>query len=208
MAVKPVGIPTAFFLEPVLLQGREDSRHWRRALATIPPAVMMRLKALVSDGFRGAKRIARTHRWVLQGCHRHLDAMLWGKSKQHKRRLRGGAVRKAIIKAVREARTTPDPRRVEELYQVLQHCAKQPDLTVRIRGTVRRFLHDLTLYRTYLDYPELSLPTTTNAVESRNSRLREVLKCVNSPAAAALRVQTYTRLHPSITCNHRENPQN
>lgn len=208
VAVKPAGMSVAFFLEPVLLPGREDYRHWCQALAAIPHRITQRIRAFVSDGFLGSKRIAHTNGWVLQRCHRHLDAILWGCSaRPRKRRLRGGKVRKAIIKAVREIRTTPDRRRVDELRQTLRSYIEQPDLTARIRGIVRRFLHELILFRAYLDYPELTLPTTTNAVESRNSLLRDILRCVNSPSAALLRVQAYARLRPTITCNGHENPQ-
>jgi len=208
MAVKPAGISIGFFLEPVLIPGREEYRHWCQALATIPDWIRERVRALVSDGLPGFKRIAATNGWVLQRCHRHLDVFLWGCSSPYrKHRLSGGKLREVIIKAVREIRTTPDRRRVDELREVLLDCSRQPELAVRVRGIVRRLLHDLVLFRTYLDYPELTLPTTTNAVESRNSLLRNILRCVNNPSAALLRVRAYTRQHPTITCNGHENPQ-
>lgn len=208
LVVKPAGASIGFFLEPVLISGREEYRNWCQALATIPDRVREHIRALVSDGFPGSRRIAAAHGWVPQRCHRHLDTMLWGCSAPYKkRRLRGGTLREVIIRAVREIRTTADQRRVDELREVLLDCSQQPELTLRVRGIVRRFLHDLALFRSYLDYPELTLPTTTNAVESRNSLLRGILECVNSPSAALLRVRAYTRQHPTITCNGHENPQ-
>lgn len=208
LAVKPVQLPVAFFLDPVLTPGREDAAGWQQALASIPVDVNRRIRGIVADGFRGSKLVARERGWVLQRCHRHLDVLLRGSTGRRKRRLRGGEVRGKIIAAVREARTTPDPKRVAELRSLLREQAAYPDLTVRIRGAVRRFLHDLEHYRAYLNYPDLALPVTTNAVESRNSRLRDVLRCINSPEAALLRLRTYTRLHPTIRCNCPKIPQN
>jgi len=207
MAVKPTDASTAFFLDPVLIQGPENGANWALALATLPPAVAARVRALVTDGFGGHKREARGRGWLVQRCHRHLDAILWGVYARRKRRLRGGKIRKAIYDAVVEIRSTADLRRVAELGLALRRYARHPDLTDRIRGVVRRLLHDLASFRTYLDYPELNLPTTTNAVESRNNLMREVLSCVNNPTAALLRARAYTRLHPSITCNSHENQQ-
>src|SRR3989338_8560958 len=63
MAVKPVYSNRAFFLDPVLLQGKESYERWRVALATIPPETKKCVKAFVSDGFRGSKLIAREHGW-------------------------------------------------------------------------------------------------------------------------------------------------
>lgn len=207
MAVKPIDMPTAFFLDPVLIPGRESGPNWEQALATIPPAIGGRIRAIVTDGFSGHKRAAGVRGWLVQRCHRHLEKALWGVHTKQKCRLRGGEVRKEIYGAAMEIRSTPDRGRVAELYQSLRRLAAHPDISARIRGTVRRTLYNLASFRTYLDYPELHLPTTTNAVESRNSLLRRVLSCVNSPAAALLRARAYTRLHPTITCNGPENPQ-
>lgn len=200
MAVKPVGARTAFFLDPVVLPGRECGRNWLCAMATIPVAVTARIRALVADGYSGCKMAARRRQWVLQLCHRHLDARLLGRP-GHRRRVHGEATRQAVLAAIREVRSTRDPLRITVLSQVLAEHVRHPDLSSRTAGVVRRFLHDVLLYRTYIDYPGLELPTTTNALESRHSQLRNVLRGVNNPAAAALRVRTYTRLHPTITCN-------
>jgi len=207
MAVKPVGMRTAFFLEPVMLAGRECAQNWLCAMALIPPAVSARIRALVADGFSGCKMVARRHRWVLQRCHRHLDSKLLGKL-GHRRTVRGEAIREAALAAISEVRSTRDAARIAALQQTLAEHARHPDIVGRIPGIVRRFLHDIALYRAYLDHSDLELPTTTNAIESRHDQLREILSCVNNPTAAALRIKAYTRLHPTITCNSHENPQN
>jgi hypothetical protein len=200
MAVKPVGMPLGFFLDPVMLEGRECARLWLCALATVPPTIHSRVRGLVADGFLGCKAIACRNRWVLQQCHRHLDAKLLGRLGR-RRRVRGEVVRTAALEMIREVRTTTDPIRMATLQHALAEHARRPELTSRIAGAVRRFLHDVALFRAYLDHPELELPTTTNAVESRHSQLRGVVLGANNPQAAILRIKAYLRLHPSITCN-------
>ncbi len=207
MAVKPTGTQTAYFLDPVMLAGREDAKNWLAAMATIPPAVGGRIHALVTDGFRGAKMITRQRHWVLQLCHRHLDAKLLGKPGR-RRKVRGEAVRGMVSAMIREARSTTDQARMVALQEALADCARHPDLSSRIRGIIRRFLHDIALYRAYLAHVELQLPTTTNAIESRHSQLREVVIGANRPLATELRLRAYTRLNPTITCNGHEIPQN
>jgi len=72
MVVKPIRSHQAFFLDPVLLPGKESYERWREALATIPPQIKKRVLAFVSDGFRGSKLITREHGWIHQRCHFHL----------------------------------------------------------------------------------------------------------------------------------------
>ena len=207
MAVKPVGVPTAFFLDPLMLEGEERLQNWQLALATIPPDVYGRIRALVADGFSGCKAIARHHRWVIQMCHQHLDSRLLGRP-GHRRAVRGAAVRSAAVEMIQQARTTTDGHQLAILQQALSEYAHHPDLTARISGVIRRFLHDIALFRAYLDHRELDLSTTTNSLECRHGQLRLTVRGMNNPQAVALRVMSFTRLHPTITCNGHKTPQN
>jgi hypothetical protein len=207
MAVKPAGLPRAFFLDPVMLPGKETVQCWRQALTTIPDGIRPRIKALVCDGITGYKSLARSNGWLLQRCHRHLDVVLSGKLRYRTRKLRGGEVRAAIYSAICEARITADLQRLGQLQSDLKSHARHPDISCRVRGVAREFLRGLLSFRTYLDYPELQLPATTNCLESRHKQLRPIVRGVNRPAAALLRIRAYTRMRPTIACNHTQNPQ-
>ena len=207
MAVKPAGAPIAFFLDPLMLEGEERLPSWQQALATIPPSICGRIRALVADGFAGCKAIARQHRWALQLCHQHLDTRLLGRP-GHRRTVRGGLVRSAAVELIRQVRTTTDETQLAISLQTLSEHARHPDLTARVSGVIRRFLHDVALFRAYLDHRELGLPTTTNALECRHGQLRLIMRGINNPQSAALRIRSFTRLHPTITCNGSQNPQN
>lgn len=207
MAAKPVGVPTAFFLDPLMLEGEERLKSWQLALATIPPDVYGRIRALVADGFSGCKATARHHRWVIQMCHQHLDSRLLGRP-GHRRAVQGAAVRSTAVEMIQQARTTTDGHQLAVLQQALSEYAHHLDLTARISGVIRRFLHDIVLFRAYLDHRELELPTTTNSLECRHGQLRLTVRGMNNPQAVALRVRSFTRLHPTITCNGHKTPQN
>mgnify|MGYP001607948027 FL=1 len=58
VAVKPMRYRRAFFLDPVLLEGKEGYGRWRIAMDRIPQSVKKQVQAFVSDGFRGSKLIA------------------------------------------------------------------------------------------------------------------------------------------------------
>jgi len=64
----------AYFLDPVLLAGRETGNGWIEALSRMPTEIGNRVLALVSDGFRGLCHLAKEKSWVIQRCHFHLLA--------------------------------------------------------------------------------------------------------------------------------------
>jgi len=108
MAVKPVKSHRAFFLDPVLLEGKESYERWRVALATISPEVKKQIKAFVSDGFRGSKLIAREHGWIHQRCHFHLLMALIRRRGRRSYRTRGAGIRERLLEVIRIMLTTPN----------------------------------------------------------------------------------------------------
>jgi hypothetical protein len=69
---------------------------------------------------------------------------------------------------------------------------------------VRKFLRDLTFYRSYRQPPELGLPRTTNTVESMGRLIREMLRrsrAGSNPASLSLWVTALIRLRPTLICN-------
>jgi hypothetical protein len=69
---------------------------------------------------------------------------------------------------------------------------------------LRQLLVDLPFYRSYLAYPNLGLPLTTNAIESMCRFAREMLRSSragSSPKLLLLWTTALIRLRPTITCN-------
>jgi len=206
MAVKPVTASMAYFLDPVLLPGRESARDWRVALATLPPEVETRIVALVSDGVRGSHTVARQHGWIHQRCHFHLIAQLQGRRGRYTR-LPSAPVREAIYQATRAALVTRSPRRLTQLRTHLARFTQRADCPRRFQMFARDFLRHLDAFRAYLNDEDLHLPTTTNVVESMVRRLRDRIRPLSTPASLQRWATAIIRLHPVMVCNgHRNQP--
>jgi hypothetical protein len=201
MALKPVTENTAYLLDPVQRCGRENATGWQAAVDTIPWAIKDRVKALISDGLPGFETVAGRPGWINQFCHWHLLSALEGKLGRHRRQLGSRWLRERIYQAVVEAIKTTDPSRLAELCNQLKQLAGRWDCTHKLRWAVNQFLRRTDSFRAYLQHPELRLPTTTCALESAHSLLREAIGCVNNPQSLLLRATAFIRLHPAITCN-------
>ena len=201
MAVKPVKSHRAFFLDPVLLQGKESYERWRTVAAAIPQETKKRVKAFVSDGFRGSKLIAREHSWVHQRCHFHLLMALIRRHGRRSYRVRGSGIRERLLGAVRILLTTTDAVMKRKQTFKAQRLLSHPLCPPWIRKQTIEFLRTLDDFRAYLLYPSLNLPATTNAVESAGKLIRKATSTARTPESVLLRATAFLRLRKSITCN-------
>lgn len=201
MAVKPVHSHRAYFLKPVLLQGKESYERWRQALATIPPETERRIQAFVSDGFRGSKLAAREHGWVHQRCHFHLLMALIRRHGRRSYRIKGAGIREKLLGVVRVLLTTTDTVMKRTHILRAQRLLAHPLCPPWIRKQTIEFLRTLDDFRAYLIYPELNLPATTNAIESGGKIIRKVTSTARTPQSVLLRTTAFLRLKKFITCN-------
>lgn len=201
MAVKPVRSHRAFFLDPVLLPGRESYERWRQALATIPLDTKKLIRAFVSDGFRGSKLIAREHGWLHQRCHFHLLMALIRKHGRRSYQIKGAGIREKLLDAVRLLIATSDHSILREQKRQAQRLLAHPLCPPWIRKQTIEFLRTLDDFRAYLICPELNLPATTNAIESSGKIIRKATSTARTPQSVLLRATTFLRLRRSITCN-------
>jgi hypothetical protein len=201
MAMKPVKSHRAFFLDPVLLQGKECYERWRMALATIPPETKKRVKSFVSDGFRGSKLIAREHGWIHQRCHFHLLMALIRRRGRRSYRTRGAGVREKLLGVIRTLLTTQDSAALKRQTIKARLLISHPLCPPWIRIQTVEFLRTLDDFRAYLIRPELNLPTTTNSIESTGKLVRKATSTARTPQSVLLRATAFLRLRKSITCN-------
>ena len=201
MAVKPVKSHRAFFLDPILLQGKESYERWRMALATIPPETEKRVKAFVSDGFRGSKLITREHGWIHQRCHFHLLMALIRRHGRRSYRVKGAGIRERLLSVVRILLTTADVMTKRKQTLKAQRLLSHPLCPPWIRIQTVEFLRTLDDFRAYLTHPELNLPTTNNSIESSGKIIRKATSTARTPQSVLLRATAFLRLKKSITCN-------
>lgn len=210
LAARPIDSKVACLLDPVMLVGKEYEKTWREAIKTsVVPEMLPRIRALVADGFKGARAIAADHGWVYQRCHWHLLSTLGVFGVRKNRHLRGRVARDAATRLMQAILY----ERNEQLVQQL--CADLSDLVSdrrlvrrRTRYVISNFLRDVDHFRAYLHHPELRLPTTTGTMESFHAKVRPIASRVNSIESILNRAKCLVRLDPTITCNGHTDPQN
>lgn len=201
MAVKPIRFHRAFFLDPVLLPGKESYERWRQAFTTIPLDTKRRIRAFVSDGFRGSKLIAKEHGWIHQRCHFHLLMALIRRHGRRSYRIKGSGIREKLLGVVRVLLTTTDAVMKRKHICKAQRLLSHPLCPPWIRKQTIEFLRTLDDFRAYLTYPELNLPATTNAIESTGKLIRKATSTARTPQSVLLRATAFLRLRKAITCN-------
>ena len=195
----------AYFLDPILLQGRESGDGWREALSSIHQDIENRILALVSDGFRGLCALAKENKWVNQRCHFHLILQFKIQLGDWKNLPDSPYRKEVLIKVYKLLRTINNEQKyTEELYEMLidKVCPR------RYRMVGMEFLRRSDDFRAYIKYPELHLPHTTNCIESFNKIIRDRCKHVRTPQALKLRAVSLLRVRTTVNCNHRVFQQN
>jgi len=201
IAVKPVHSHRAFFLDPMLLPGKESYERWRAAVATIPPEIKKRILAFVSDGFRGSQLISEQNQWLHQRCHFHLlAALVRGKGKR-RYRIRSSALRDKILEATRILLYSQNTHMLARARKAIRTRITRPNCPTYVRKQALEFLEREQDFRTYLRYPKLNLPTTTNSIESTGCMMRKATSTARTPESVLLRATAFLRLKKFITCN-------
>lgn len=203
-AVRSTQDAVAHFLDPILLPGRESAEGWRTAIAAIPDDVRQRICAMVSDGLRGLPTVAEENGWMHQRCHFHLLAWFQLKHGQYFQRGNNKWLRDAVLAYVQTMLETKDRKKLREFQKELEIIIKHPDCPGYIGKRVREFLRTIDDFRTYLRYPQLNLPTTSNTVETMIRLLRGLLSRIHgtrTPNSFLKWTTSYIRYRRTLTCN-------
>lgn len=208
MAIKSYSDDVAYFLDPVLLRGKECLRNWKHVVQTIPKSLKKRIIAIISDGFNGCDHLAEEHGWIHQRCHFHLLRHLEGVRGKRKKYWNPNHSREQIYQIIRQLITVKDCSLLPELIHELRKLIENEDCPRRLRFVVNDVLRKLPAFRSYLNYPELHLPHTTNVVESMNSLLRKSTNKLNHPKSLFLWAAGYIRAKKKLFCHGTENQPN
>lgn len=194
---------------PILLPGKEGQPEWRAAIATLPPAIQRRIRALVCDGHLGLVNEAKRRGWVIQRCHFHLLAAIQGRrSRWHaSRHWREGAALYAAVKAVLDA---PADAVLDPLVRAVDDYAldtRSPQLQKILRG----FITHVEDFRNYRYHPELCLPRTSNTAESFIGCITALLgrlRGVSNVVALYCWIEALAKYKRTIQCNGFHQPNN
>lgn len=204
LALRTVRGTRARILPPILCLGKESAWQWQELIGQLPVSVRKRVKALISDHFTGVETIADKEGWLLQLCHFHLISYLYTILGGKKRTVKWRRGRFRAYRAVRALLIESDERKAARIRKRIEILMNDPQCPRRWKMRLREFLRCVHLYRTYLTHPELNLPTTTNAIENLNSRLRALAqrsRGFRTPQALERWVNAYVYFHPKVKCN-------
>lgn len=196
---------------PAFYPGIENFRQaWRVHFKNLPNDVKKRVLALVCDGNSALVSIAKQQGWILQRCHFHLKHRIANYIRtgpMARRRVLGLKIKKLVDTILLE----PDENKIigalEELKLILFKKIKSRFLKKYIRGFINNYQH----YRSYLYYPELNLPNTSNSVESLNNLVRNMqhkARGFRSKRSLEKWIIALCKFRQSITCNGKEKSTN
>lgn len=210
MALRSVSGMTARFARPIIRRENESAAGWKRAISELLPEATRRIVALVSDGLRGLRQIAKERGWQYQWCHFHLLGRLANVCGTRKRTLAWLSGRRRVEAHIRELISTESVRRVRGLRRSLAALRRDPACPRKIRMIIHEVLQHIDELRAYLDHPELRLPATSNVMESLNSRLRDLAgrsRGFRTGPALERWITAYLYFHSKSVCRPK-NPQN
>lgn len=170
--LRPVDSDQAWILPPVIVPEKESANGWEITLENIPTQLKKRIVALVCDGEPHLVFQAKQLGWLVQRCHFHLIASIKNyvtNNPLSRKRLLG----KMVLEAAHIALSTQDETTLEQALDdlmLLSKLTKNKKLKSRLTG----FVKHIDDFRTYLKYPKLNLPHTSNTVESLIQCLRDL----------------------------------
>lgn len=208
MAIKSCDDDCAWFLDPILLPGKECLRNWQNVVQTISPEIRKRIVAVISDGFNGCNCLAKKQGWILQRCHFHLLLHLQSTRGKRKKYWNSNHFREQIYQTIRTLITVKEGPAVPRLTRKLKVLVENKDCPKRLKFIVHDTLRQLDAFRSYCRFPHLHLPNTTNVVESMNSLLRKLTNRLNNPQSLLMWAKAYVRAKKKLRCQGGRNQPN
>jgi hypothetical protein len=196
MGVRPIESNQAWILEPVLLPGKETGYKWKQVIESLPEELLNRVCAMVSDGIKGGKGIAKRHNWIIQRCQFHLIALL-----KNRHGNKQDVISRGIEKRIKEILKMRDMEQIKEALLGVHQLVDAKQGTPRIKGVAREFIRLYKDFFGFLIYPEYRLPRTNNSMESYASLLRDKLYNISTSKALGLWIRGFIKLRKRIKCN-------
>lgn len=201
--LRPVESSTAVIAGTSLIRGHEQlTPGWAELFADLPTDARQRILALVCDGNQALIGLAHYYRWKLQRCQFHLLHRLQNYASVGDSN-RSNYWGEYIQQVVKEVLYTTDLERLKAALHEIQKICDQTS-SRGIKKVLSGFLTQYQDYRTYLTYPELHLPRTSNSLESLNAQFKALLGRAhgfNSVSALRAWLEAFCKHRKTITCH-------
>jgi hypothetical protein len=162
----------AVILPPLIVSSVENPSGWHQAFESVPPAILECVKAVVCDGHRGILYEAKDRKWIIQRCHFHLIARIQSRRSRYILS-RNKEESKKIFSHVGVVLKSTDQKQVQKSLNILEEIG-WTSKSKEIGTTLNGFATNYENFRSYIDYPELNLPITSNTAESLASTIADL----------------------------------
>lgn len=183
----------------------ESTPMWADTFSHLPVSLQANIRVVVSDQHKGITGYVESRSWLLQLCHFHLKARFYPfLGTRYPRTISRLAERSRIWQIVNQIVVEPDLVVVGELASELRLLSQISGIPERLRWQAHGFSLNPWSYRTYLDYPKLGIPTTTNSVESTGQLVRSLLRQrrgFKTMTSLQSWLDQFKQDHPTVTCN-------
>lgn len=199
--LKPIGEIKAVIMKPYCLKGKESWIGWQKAFQRLPKPVLRKICALVSDGHAGLLSAAKQNHWLIQRCNFHIIAKIQGRRSRWLRS-RHRETGERLYRLLKEILTNPDESSLAASVQELKLIGRASggQLARYLSGFAKHYQE----YRTYLRYPELNLPRTSNSAEAIIGGIRKLCNRAHgfrTIKSLTLWIHAYVKRRRTITCN-------
>jgi transposase-like protein len=197
----------AIIAPPYFEEGKESCIGWKNAFSSLPKPVLRSITAIVSDGHLGLKSLVLRNGWLMQRCQFHLLASLQGrrsKSKFSRHREAGEAVFTLVKDIINNKNESDIQGSINRLKEIRKQTSS-PGLSRLLRGFIKTHKQ----FRTFIDYPELNLPRTSNSAESMVGCVRSLLrrtKGFRSIRSLRIWIEGLIKCKKKIVCNGYHQP--
>lgn len=197
----------AIIIEPLIRKGPEVALGWYEVFNKIPINTRSKIKALVCDGHMGLISVAQRHSWLIQRCQFHLIARIQGycsKFRLSRNRRLGKIIYRLAITILTGHNRNEIITCLAELQRI-QYQVKSLSLRKVLSGLIKHYQE----YRTYLYYPELYLPRTSNAIESLIGEIRNLFhraRGFRTLSSMTKWIHTLLKNKQKVTCNGSRQP--
>lgn len=180
----------------------EGLAGWKWAFAQLPPSVHERIRVVVCDGVNALGTIANEEGWILQRCHFHLLARLAHNCSQRrfgKNPMMGKRIQKLAQIVLTHLDEAIMQLAIEELRLIRMNTTSRSFRTV-LSGFIKHYDH----YRSYLNFPEYHIPTTSNSAEFLIGQIRDLqyrARGFRTLKSLTSWMEAYCKLNKSVTCN-------
>lgn len=180
----------------------EGFSGWSKAFASLDPEVFRRISALACDSCPGLLSFAWRQGWIVQRCHFHLLARLSHHCSQ-RRFGKNPKLGKHFQKLANIIITSTNEEDVAEALNELNGM-KIHAMSKSFQTVLSGFLKNFQEYRSYINYPHLHLPNTSNTAEHFNSRIRNLqyrARGFRSFKSLSAWIEALVKFSETVTCN-------